>query len=113
VIDIGIADVACHKRRVGPKLSSHRLRDVERSLVERFKQMLLPDEAHLLAMSVVRKRLDDVGARSHEVTMDLRHYLGMLEDDFGNEAASLKIAAPFELEEVPLGADDASLGEAL
>ena len=56
-------------------------------------------------MRVVRERLDDVGARVHELAVQLRDELGMIEHDLGDERAGLEVAPPLELEEVALGAD--------
>ena len=67
--------------------------------------------AQLLAMRVIGERFDDVGARVHEIAVDLRHDLGMIEHRFGHERARLHIAAPLELEQVAFGADDGAVGE--
>ena len=49
----------------------------------------------------------------HEIAMHLRHDLRVLEHGFGNERTRLHVAAPLELEEIALGADDRALGQAL
>ncbi len=109
-IDVGVADVPGEER---PALGCDLLRDRERLPVDLLEQVLLPDDPHLLAVRVVRERLDDVGARAHEVAVQLRDDLGMLEHDLGDEGAGLQIAAPLELEEIALGADHRALVEPL
>jgi hypothetical protein len=49
----------------------------------------------------------------YEVPVEAFHQVWMLEDDLRDEGAGLEVAAPLELEEVPLGADDGSDGETL
>ena len=109
-IDVGIADVPGEER---PALGCDLLRDRERLPVELLEQVLLPDDPHLLAVRVVRERLHDVGARVHEVAVQLRDDLGMVEHDLGHERAGLQVAAPLELEEIALGADHRALVEPL
>ena len=75
------------------------------------RSLLAADHPELLAMRVVRERLDDVGARVDEVAMQLAHDFGMLEHDLGHEGAGLQIAAALELEHIALGADHRSLVE--
>src|SRR5206468_2530798 len=57
-------------------------------------------------MRVVSQRLDHIGARVHEIEMELTHDLRMLEHDLGHERAGLQIAAPLEFEQVAFGAND-------
>ena len=64
-------------------------------------------------MSVIGEGLDHVGAGVDEVAVQLAHQIGMLEHDFGHECAGLQIAAPLELEEIALGADDRPRGESV
>ena len=109
VIDVRVADVAGEEHAA---LGCDLLRDRERLPVELLEEMLLADDPHLLAVRVVRERLHDVGARVHEVAVQLRDDLGMIEHDLGNERARLHIAAPLELEEVALGADDGAVARA-
>src|SRR5207249_3944310 len=47
-------------------------------------------------------------ARVHELAVQPRHELGMLEHDLRHEGSGLQVAASFELEEIALGADDRS-----
>ena len=75
--------------------------------------MLLADRLQLLAVRVVGERLDDVGTRVDEFAVELGDELGVLEDDLGNEGASLQVAPPLELEQIALGADDGTLLEPL
>jgi hypothetical protein len=48
-----------------------------------------------------------------EVAVQLAHHLGVLQHGFRLEGARLEIAAPLELEEVALGADDRTLAQPL
>ena len=96
-----------------PVSSATLLRDLERLTVHRLEQMLLADRLQLLAVRVVRERLDDVGSCMDELPMKLRDELGVLEDDLGDECAGLQVAPPLELEEVALGTDDRTLVEPL
>ena len=64
-------------------------------------------------MCIVRQRLDDVGTRVDEVAVQLRDDVRMLEHDLGDEGSGLQVPAPFELEDVALGADDRALIEPL
>jgi hypothetical protein len=67
----------------------------------------------LLAVRVVGERLDDVRPGVDELAVQLADLLGMLEDDLGHERAGLQVAAPLELEQVPLRADDRPVVEPL
>ena len=107
---VRVADVA-GKQRAG--LVGHLPRDRERLPVHRLEQVLLADRLQLLAVRVVRERLDDVGSRVDELPMKLRDELGVLEDDLGDERPGLQVAPPLELEEVALGTDDGALVEPL
>ena len=108
--DVGVADVARKERTAfGRDLFGER----ERLPVELLQQMLLADQAHLLAVGVVRERLDDVGACMDELTVELGNEIRVLEDDLGHECAGLEIASALELEQVSLGADDMTALEAL
>ena len=49
----------------------------------------------------------------NEVTVELAHDVGVLENDLGYVRPRLQIAATLELEQLPLGADHRTLGEAL
>ncbi len=109
-IDVGVADVPGEEHVA---LGCDLLRDRERLPVELLEQMLLSDDPHLLAVRVVRERLHDVGARVHEVAVQLRDDLGMVEHDLGDERAGLQIAAPLELEKIALGTDHRALVEPL
>jgi len=108
--DVREADVAREKRAgvVGDPF-----RDRERSAVHVLEEMLLVDHPELLAVGVVRERLDDVGPRVHELAVQQGDELRVLEDDLRNEGARLQIAAALELDEVALGADHRSLLEPL
>src|SRR5438046_901193 len=70
------------------------------------------DHAQLLAMGVVRQRLDDVRTGVDEFLVQLSHQIGMLEHDLGDESAGLKVSAALELEQIPLGADHGPVGQA-
>ena len=64
-------------------------------------------------MAVVGEGLDYIRARMDEVTVELANHVGVLENDLGYVRARLQIAAALELEQIPLGADNGSLLEAL
>ena len=64
----------------------------ERLPVERLELVLPADDAKLLAVRVVRERLDDVGAGVDEVAVKLVDDLGVVEHDLGNERARLQVA---------------------
>ena len=107
---VRIADVAGEQRS---GLVRDTLRDRERAAVHLLEQVLLPDDAELLAMRVVGERLDDVRARMHELAVELRDEPGLLEHDLRDERTRLQIPAALELEEVPLRADHRPLGESI
>jgi hypothetical protein len=46
-----------------------------------------------------------------EIAVELRHRLGMLEHDLGDERARLEIPPALELEDVSFGADDGTGGK--
>src|SRR5438128_12663432 len=75
--------------------------------------MLLADDAQLLAVRVVGEGLDDVRAGVHELAVQLRDHLGMLEHDLGHVGAGLQLAASLALEEIALRADDGAACEAI
>jgi hypothetical protein len=49
----------------------------------------------------------------HELPVELRDELRVLQDDLGHERAGLEVPAALELEEVALGADHRALGQPL
>ena len=79
----------------------------------RSRSLLPADDPQLRAVRVVRERLDHVRAGVDEVSVELLDEIGVFEDHLRHEGARLEIAAPLELEEVPLGADDGPGGEPL
>ena len=110
VVDVRVADVA-GEQRAG--LARHVRGDPQRLAVDLLERVLLADQPQLLAVGVVRERLDDVGAGVDELAVQLRHQLGVLEHDLGHERPRLQVAAPLEFEEVALGADDGALRETI
>ena len=108
--DVRVREVAGEERA---RLVCDLARQLERTAVQRLEQMLLADDPHLLAVAVVREGLNDVGARVHELAVQLRDDLRMVEDDLGDEGAGLEVAAALALEEVALGADHGSRLETL
>ena len=86
--------------------------DLQRLAVDRLEVVLAADQRQLLAVGVVRERLDDVGTSVDELPVQLGDERRLLEDDLRHERPRLQVAAPLELEEVPLGADDGPLAEA-
>src|SRR4029079_16575573 len=108
--DVRVADVAGEERA---GLVRDLLREHERISVQLLEEPFLADDTHLLAVRVVGERLDDIGARMHELPMEVGHLLRVVEDGLGDERAGLDEPAPLELEEIALRADDLSLLEAL
>src|SRR6266550_9058357 len=86
-------------------LGCNLLGDREGLPVELLEEVLLADQAHLFAVGVIREGRNDVRTGMNEISVQLRHDLGMVEDGLGHERARLHVAAPLELEEIPLGAD--------
>ena len=95
------------------RLIGDSLGDLPRAAIDRLEIAFAADHPEFLSMRVVGERLDDVGARMHEVAMELSHDLGMLEHDLRHESPGLEIASPLELEDVALGADHGTVLEAL
>ena len=108
--DVRVGQVAREERAA---LVGHLAGELERTPVELFEQMLLADDPQLLAVPVVRERLDDIGAGVNELAMELGDDLGVVEDDLGNERARLQVTPPFAFEQIALGADHGALLEAL
>ncbi len=81
--------------------------------IHRLELVLAADDPQFLAMRVIGERFDDVRARVHEIAVDLRHDLGMIEHGFRHERARLHIAATLELEQIALGADDGAVRKPL
>src|SRR5204863_1919585 len=108
--DVGVREVACEERA---RLVRDLARELERAPVQRLEQVLLADDSHLLAVPVVRERLDNVRAGVDELAVQLAHDLGMVENAFGHEGACLHIAAALALEQVSLRAEDGTLVETL
>ena len=85
--DVRVADVAGEQ---GARVVRDLLRDRERAAVHLLEQVLLVDDLQLLAVGVVRERLDDVGARVHELAVQLGDELRVLEHDLRHERARLQ-----------------------
>ena len=66
--------------------------------------MFPADDAQFFAVPVVCKRLDHVGARPPEFTMQPGHDIGMLEYDLRHVWSRLQIPPALEFKQVPLGA---------
>jgi hypothetical protein len=84
-------------------------RDRERHPVHRLEVLFAPDQAQLFPVAVIGECLDHIGAGMREFAVQLFYQFRMLEDHFGHEGAGLQIAAPFEFEQITLGADHRSL----
>ena len=65
----------------------------------------LPMTRSFSPVAVVGEGLDHVGARVHELAVQLLDDLGVVQDDLGDERPRLEVPAPLALEEVALGAD--------
>ena len=108
--DVGIADVAGQQRAA---FVGHCLGQFQRTAIHRLEVVLAADDAQLFAMRIVGQRLDDVGAGVDKIAMQLGDDFRMFDDDFRNECPGLQIPAPFEFEQVTLGADHRACFEAL
>ena len=108
--DVRVREVACEERA---RLVRDLSRELERVSVQRLEQVLLADDSHLLAVPVVRERLDDVRAGVDELPVEPGDDLRVLEHDLGDEGAGLEVPAPLALEQVSLGADHRALFEPL
>ena len=62
-------------------------------------------------MPVVREGDHHLRPRAQELAVELAHRLGVVEHDLRDERAGLEVAAPLELEQVALGAQDGVLRE--
>ena len=100
---VGIADVAGDERVA---FRRDLLGDGERLAVHGLEIVLAPDETELFAMRIIGERLDDVGAGSQKIAMQVLDLLGEIEHDLGHIGARLQIAAALQLEQVAFGADD-------
>jgi len=109
-IQVGVGDVA---RQQGARVGRDLPGDGEGLAVHLLQQVLFADDAQLLAVRVIGKGLDHVGARVHELAVQAAHYLGVVEHDLRDKGAGLEVAAPLALEEVSFRADDRALGEPL
>ena len=107
---IAVADIAGKKRAA---LLGDVARNRQGLAVQRLKHRFLADHAQLVAMRVIGESLDHVRAGVNEVSMQPLDDLGMLEHDLGHKWAGLQITAPFELEEIALGAEDRTLVKSL
>src|SRR5436309_15736550 len=107
-VDVRVADVSRDQRVV---LGCNLLGDRERLPVELLEEVLLADQGHLFAVGVIREGRNDVRTGVDEISVQLRHDLGMVEDSLGHERARLHVATPLELEEIALGADHRALPE--
>ena len=81
--------------------------------VQRFEQVFLADDPHLLAVSVVGERLDDVGAGALVVQVQRAERVGVLQRHLGDELTGGEVTPPFELEEESLGTDHRACVEAV
>ncbi len=95
-------------------LRRHAAGDRQGVPLQGFEPIFLADEAQFFAVAVVRERLDDVAAGAHELPVQLRHHVGVVQHHFGHVRAGLQVAPSFELEQVALRAQDRAVaGEAL
>ena len=83
VPDVGVRDVAGHE--VAGSLVGDLPGDLECGAVQRLDQVLLADDPHLLAVTVVGERLDDVGAGALEVDVQGPQGVRVLQGDLGDE----------------------------
>ena len=104
--DVGVRDVAGHE--VAGSLVGDLPGDLQRGAVQRLEQVLLADDPHLLAVTVVGKRLDDVGAGTLVVDVKRPEGVRVLQGDLGDELAGAQVAAALQLEQETLGTDHGS-----
>ena len=109
-VDVRVGDVAGEQ---GAGLAGDVARELQRLPVERLEQVLLADDAQLLAVAVVGEGLDHVRAGVGELAVQARDHLGVVEHHGGHEGAGLQVAAALAFEEVALGADDGAGGESV
>jgi hypothetical protein len=86
-VEVGVAHVAGEQR---PRLARHIGGDRERFAVERLEQVLRADEPQLLAVGVVRERLDDVRARVNELAVEVGDDLGCSSTTSGTYAPACR-----------------------
>jgi hypothetical protein len=110
VVRPGVADVAGEERT---SLVRDLLRQLERVAVERLEVVLATDHPQLLPVPVVGERDHDLGPRAQKLPVQLADGIRIVEHDLWDEGAALEIAAPLELEEIALGAEDDVALEAL
>ena len=103
VPDVGVRDVAGHE--VAGSLVGDLPGDLECGPVQRLEQVLLADDPHLLAVTVVGERLDDVGAGALEVDVQGPERVRVLQGDLGDELTGAQVAAALQLEQETLGTD--------
>jgi hypothetical protein len=107
IVGVGVAQVA---RQQGAALIRHLLGDLQRLAIEAFEDLLFANDFELFAVAVIGECFDHVGAGTHELAVQLAHGSGLLEYDLGHVWPGLDVAAPLELEQIALGAEDRTFG---
>jgi hypothetical protein len=64
-------------------------------------------------VAVIRERDHHLGPGAQELAVELGDRLGAVEDDLGDVRAALQIAAPLELEQVALGAENDAVAQSV
>ena len=103
VPDVGVRDVAGHE--VAGSLVGDLPGDLQCGAVERLEQVFLADDPHLLAVTVVGERLDDVRAGALVVDVKGPEGVRVLQGDLGDELTGAEVATALQFEQEALGAD--------
>ena len=105
-----VADVAGHE---SVTLGGDLVGDPDGLAVQLLELALPPDVLELLAVRVVGERDHDVGAGPQELPVQLPQRVRLVQDHLGDVRTGLDVTPAFEFEDVPLGPDDRTLGEAI
>src|ERR1700684_3261494 len=110
VVDVGVADIAGHQ---GVVLGADLLGDTQRLPVQWLEVALAADYRQLLAVGVVGECLNHVRSGMYVFPVQPGHHVGLLEHHLWHERPGLQVAAPLELEQIPLGANHWPGGKAI
>jgi hypothetical protein len=88
-------------------------RHPHRGAVDLVDLVLQADGSQLVVARVERHRGQELGARAHELTMELGQRLGMLDGHLRGERSGLDVPALLQLQQVPAITEHGSLRQAL
>jgi hypothetical protein len=103
LVHVRVADIAGQQCA---RLACHLAGDGQGLAVQRFEHVFLANDPELLAVAVVRERLDDVRPGVDELPVQLFDDLGMFKHHLRNESARLQVPAAFAFEKITFGAHD-------